>query len=108
MIDAAYHLQVYDADVIFSWSPREFKNFVKGAQLRRIDEFEMSAVQAMFGAKANNAKRLKLKDLYDSDKARKDLEGGNNAKGETLNLERYRKAQAAMKSYRPQQLEKGG
>lgn len=110
MVDAAYYLEVYDTSAIYSWTPREFKNFIKGAQLRKIDAFELAAVQAMFTANASNAKRLKLKDLYDAEKARRDLEKGGKAKEAPLDLTRYRKAQDAMKAYRPQKsnLEKGG
>lgn len=97
-------------DLIYSWTPREFKNFIKGAQLRRIDALEMLAVQAMFSANAANARRLKLKDLYDAEKARRNLENGLNETKPALDLDRYRKAQAAMKAYRPQNsnMKKGG
>jgi len=61
--------------VIYSWTPREFKNFIKGAKLRRIDSLELCAVQALFTGKVKNAKKkIKLKDIYDADKARKEFE----------------------------------
>lgn len=108
-MDAAQHLQVYDVDTIYSWTPREFKNFIKGARLRKIDEFELSAANALFTASAQNTrkKKLTLKDIYDAEKARKEIET-DGKKVEPLNLDRYRRAQAAMKAYRPQGMQKGG
>lgn len=90
---------VYDTDVIYSWTPREFRNFIKGAQLRTIDSYELSAVAAIFNAKVKSKKRVSLKDIYDAEKARKEL--NTPAKSEGLNLERYKKAKAAMKNYKP-------
>lgn len=90
---------MYDTDLIYSWTPREFRNFTKGAQLRTIDAYEMSAITAIFHAKVKSKKRIKLKDIYDAEKARKDLVSP--AKPVELNLERYKKAQAAMRSYKP-------
>lgn len=90
---------MYDTDLIYSWTPREFRNFTKGAQLRTIDSYELSAIQAIFNAKVKSKKRVKLKDIYDAEKARKDLISP--AKPVELNLERYKKAQAAMRSYKP-------
>lgn len=108
-MDAAHFLQVYDTDLIYSWTPREFKNFIKGAQLRQVDAFELSAVSAIFNAKVKNAKtRIKLKDIYNSEAARKEIESDGKAQAPTLNLDRYRKAQEAMKNFRAMALEKGG
>lgn len=109
MVDAAHHLQVYDPGIIYSWSPKEFKNFIKGAQLRKIDEFEMSAANALFTASAQNTKKkkLSLKDIYDAEKARKEIESGG-AKPKSFNLDNHRKAMASMKTYSPQAMKKGG
>jgi len=94
---------VYDIDLIYSWTPREFKNFIKGAQLRTIDSYELSAVSAIFTAKVKSKKRsIKLKDIYDAEQARKDLDTPVDSKKDAgLNLERYKKAQEAMKAYSP-------
>lgn len=108
MVDAAYYLQVYDADTIFSWTPKEFKNFIKGAQLRQIDDYELSAYQALYIEMAHRSKRPKIKDLYDAKKARERLEGGGSEKKAPRDLTRFRNALAAMKNYRPQVTEKGG
>lgn len=90
---------MYDTDLIYSWTPREFRNFTKGAQLRTIDTYELSAISAIFNAKAKNKKRVKLKDIFDAEKARKDLISP--AKPVALNLERYKKAKSAMRNYKP-------
>lgn len=97
--DCAQFLQVYDLDLIYSWTPREFKNFMDGAQLRRVDEHEGMALQAMMQRYANNAKRAKVKDMFDADKARKIvLNGGQAEKGYDLTL--YRKAKKAMQNWK--------
>lgn len=93
---------MYDIDLIYSWTPRQFKNFIKGAQLRTVDEYELAAAIGLFTAKASNSKkRLKLKDIYDADKVRKNMEKSNSKKNEVLSLDRYKKAKEAMKNYSP-------
>ena len=88
--------------MIYSWTPREFKNFLKGAKLRAIDNLEMYAMQALFTGKVKNTRKktLKLKDIFDADKARKEVDNINKVKEQPLHLERYRKAQQAMKNYK--------
>lgn len=107
-MDAAHYLGVYDTKLIYSWTPREFKNFIKGARLSTVDEYEKAAATALWTASAQNSKkRIKLKDLYDAEKARNEIESGSKPK-KVHDLTLYRKAQAAMKAYHPKQLEKGG
>lgn len=97
--DCAQYLQVYDLDLIYSWTPRELRIFLEGAQLRRVDEHEGMALQAMMQRYANNAKRAKVKDMFDADKARKIvLNGGKAEKGYDLTL--YRKAKASLKNWK--------
>lgn len=104
-MDAAHYLGVYDLDVIYSWTPRQFHNLVKGSHLRKVDDYELAAAGALFTAKASNSKKkIKQKDIFDADKARKKIENHKIGKGKAdeasnLNLERYRKAQEAMKQY---------
>lgn len=93
---------VYDLELMYSWTPREFKNFITGAQLRKIDAYELSAASAIFNAKVKGKKRIKLKDVYDSEKARQEVYKGENSKKEPINLERYHKAKQAMKAYKPE------
>ena len=108
-MDASHFLGVYDTEQIYSWSPREFKNFIKGARLRQIDGYELSAANALFIAKAQNGKkRTGLKDLYDADKARKQIDSVEGKKEDALDLTRYRKAQEAMKAWKANPIQKGG
>jgi len=70
-----------------------------GARLRRIDEQEHAAMQAIFYVKAKNKKRINgVKDIYDAEKARKEMLKGT-TKAEPLYLERYKKANKAMETY---------
>lgn len=94
-------LGIYDVDLIYSWTPRQFKNFVKGSQLRVIDSYELAAASAIFNAKVKGKKKIKLKDVYDSEKARTSINNPSAKKDESFSLERYRKAKEAMKGYSP-------
>lgn len=77
--------------------------------MRKISEYEMAAVSAMFNAKVKSKKRsIKLKDIYDADKARKELLSSEKTVDNSLNLERYRQAKKAMKGYQPSMQKKGG
>ena len=57
-----------------------------------IDSYEMCAVQAMYNAKVKSKKRIKLADIYDADKARKEIDKVEGSKAQPLYLDRYRKA----------------
>ncbi|WP_164670968.1 hypothetical protein [Virgibacillus doumboii] len=107
--DAAHYLQVYDIDLIYSWTPREFKTLVKGAQHREIDEFERMARNAMFNRYANNNKHAREKKMFDADKARKRLDQGDKGykDSKVIDFTRYRKAKKAMQQYLSKQ-KKGG
>ncbi|MBD1223295.1 hypothetical protein MST22_17350 [Virgibacillus halodenitrificans] len=108
--DAAHYLQVYDIDLIYSWTPREYRLLVKGAQHREIDEYERMARSAMFNRYASNAKHAKEKKMFDADKARKRLDAGDKKykDSKVINLQRYRKAKKAMELYLANQSKKGG
>ena len=107
-IDAAHYLQVYDTEIIYSWTPREFRNFIKGARLQDIDEIEKIAISAIFVSKAKNKKRINgVKDIYDAEKARKEMLKGT-TKAEPLYLERHKKASKAMETYNPIAFEQKG
>lgn len=113
MIDASHHLQVYDVELIFSWTPSEFKNFVKGAQYRVIDEFERMARGAMMHRYAMNAKSVKEKKMFDAQKARERLtngsEGWKDSRVSIQSSKRYKEAREALDNYLPQlSVKKGG
>lgn len=99
-IDAAQYLQVYDSEIIYSWSPREFQNFIKGSQLKKSDEYEMLATLALFNRYATNAKRPKLRDMFDIDKAKKMILNGGKVTARRINTELYQKAKVAMKKWK--------
>lgn len=108
-MDAARYLHVYDIDTIYSWTPRQFKNFIKGAQLHETDLWEREAAGALFTAKASNSKKkVGIKDLYDGEKMRNQILSVEGKKAPEKYLGRYHAAQAAMKAYRPQNGKKGG
>ena len=107
LIDAAHKLKIYDVDKIYSWTPREFKNFIKGAQLAKIDAYEMSAISAIFQAKVKVKKWVKLKDIFDAEKARKEMDKSLSNESTERHTERYYKAIEAMKNYKPSMNWKG-
>ncbi|MGE7940621.1 hypothetical protein ACQKNB_00900 [Lysinibacillus xylanilyticus] len=66
-----------------------------------VSDYENLAIQAMYIRKADNAKRLKLTDLFDAEKARKRiLEGDKDWKeSKEMDTTLYKKAQADMKAW---------
>lgn len=99
---------MYDIDLIYSWTPREFKNLIKGAQLRRVDDYELTATSAIFNAKVKSKKKVKLKDIYDADKARRAVEYGREKKDEVKYMERWNNAQRALKRLGSKSVKEGG
>lgn len=71
--------------------------------MRTVDELERMAKQAMFNRYAQNAKRATEKKMFDAAVARKrllsDSEDWKDSRDPKVNVDRYRKAQAAMKAY---------
>lgn len=58
---------------MYSWTNREYQNFLKGAHLNEIDELEKFSIGAMFNARANNEKRVNTKKLFNAEKLRKKI-----------------------------------
>lgn len=109
-MDAAHYLGVYDIDLIYSWTPRQYQNLLKGARLKEIDEYEFASTTAIFNAVAQNTSRknLKPKDIFDADKMRNQILSVEGKKEPEKYLGFYNRAKAAMKNYRPQNGKKGG
>lgn len=109
-MDAAQYLQIYDTNIIYSWTPREWKNFLKGAKLRNVDEQELLATGALFNVKAKGLKgSVSVKKIFDAEKSRKAIVNEESKKEKTVvHLDRWKKAQEAMKSYGAMSIEKGG
>lgn len=112
LVNSSHYLEVYDTNLIYSWTPREYKNFVKGAQHREIDRYEQMAKGAMMNRYANNAKSVKEKKMFDADKARKRLNSDSkewkDSRDSVMDLTRYKKAREALNDYKPTFKSKGG
>lgn len=89
---------MYDLDLIYSWTPREYKNFIKGAKLREIDEIELSIVSAVISGRAYHNPKVQTKKFFDANKARKEIlkESVNDKQ---YDLTRYRKAMEALRKH---------
>lgn len=69
-------MNIYDPELILSWTPHEYSLFIKGSQHRQIDRYEEITHSALANAKAQNSKkRVRPKDIFDAEKARRKLEG---------------------------------
>ncbi|MEH6941531.1 hypothetical protein [Bacillus sp. JJ722] len=95
-------MDVYDIDLIDSWTPNEYKAFIKGAQLRIVDEYDNMARMALFYRVANNKKKLNVqKDLFDAETARKRIENGTDDWKESKEMDTalFEKAQSDLKAW---------
>jgi hypothetical protein len=92
-------------ELILSWTPRQFRNFIKGAQHKQIDEYERMARGAMFNRYAMNAKKATEKKMFDADKARKRLEKGSDkwkdSKEPSIQMNQYKRMKKALQGYTP-------
>jgi len=91
--------------LILSWTPNEYRAFIKGAQHREIDTYERMANGAMFNSYAQNAKRATVKKMFDADKARKKVEANDptwkQSRDQTSKWEIARQATEALKGFVP-------
>nr|WP_309101683.1 hypothetical protein [Fredinandcohnia onubensis] len=96
--------------MILSWTPREYRAFIKGAQHREIDEYERMARSAMFNRYAMNAKRASERKMFDAEKARKRLneDNANWKNSRDMDMKRLLKLNEAFKGFTPQFRKKGG
>lgn len=95
-------MQIYDVELIMSWTPNEYKAFKKGALLQVIDEYDNMARMAVFHRIASNKKKLNVaKDLFDAKSARDRIANGDKAWKESKKIDttRHAKAQEAMKKW---------
>jgi hypothetical protein len=103
---------VFDTGLILSWTPNEYKAFIRGAQYREIDDYERMARSAMFNRYAANAKKASLKKMFDADKARKRLENNDpkwkDSKETVFKREHYNRMRQALKGFTPNFSTKGG
>lgn len=104
IVDSARYLQVYDVDLILSWTPKQFGLLLKGAKHKQIDDLEMMSYQAMMTAKASNAKRMTAKKLFDAKKAHQKVDKPSLLEREK---EHIVKMNEAFKGFTPQFTPKG-
>lgn len=103
-------MQIYDVDLIMSWTPNEYKAFKKGALLKVIDDYDNMARMAVFHRIAANKKKLNVaKDLFDAKSARERINGGDGSWKESKKIDttRHAKAQEAMKQWADNLSKKG-
>lgn len=98
-------MNIYDIDLIMSWTPRQYLLLLKGARHRSVDELERMSYLALMTAKASNSKRVNAKKLFNADRERKRIDNPETTeekKKEMVNLNE------AFKGFTPQFRQKGG
>lgn len=101
-MDCAQYMNIYDVDLIMSWTPNEYLALKKGAMLRVVDEYDNLAHMAVFNRIANNKKKLNVsKDLFDAKSARRRIVEGDKGWKESKKVDTtlHSKAQRAMVSW---------
>ncbi|MEW5567387.1 hypothetical protein [Rossellomorea marisflavi] len=94
-----------DEDEILSWTPRYFNLLMKGARHRQVDQLEFMSYQALFNAKANNSKRITAKKIFDSKKARREID---NPEVKEEKMKEMIKLNEAFKGFKPTFIPKKG
>lgn len=97
---------MHDPDLILSWEPWQYKAFIKGAQLKIIDQYEFMAKSAMANRYAQHAKRANERKIFNAKQARRNLELG--LKGTDKNVERLVNLNNKFKGFKPTFIPKGG
>ena len=97
-------------ELIYSWTPREYRNFLQGAQLARIDGFERQVQSAWIAGVVSKPKRSRKenppKKYFDAEKARREvLEGTNNTQMK-LDFTLYDQMREELKTFNWQLVEK--
>ncbi|WP_264989063.1 hypothetical protein [Lysinibacillus piscis] len=97
--------------MIYSWSPREYRNFLQGAQLAKIDEYERQVQSAWIGGMVSKQKKSRKenppKKYFDAEKARKEvLSGTNNTKQMDIDFTLYDQMREELKTFNWQRVEK--
>jgi hypothetical protein len=105
-MNAARQLQVYDIDLIMSWTPHEYILLLEGAKRRTVDELERLSTLAVWTAKANNSKNITAKKLFDPVKAHKEI--GKPESENNVQAKRMKNLSQALKGFTPQFVPKGG
>lgn len=90
--------------LIYSWTPREYRNFLQGSQLAKIDEFDRAIQAAWVAGIVSKQKRSKkeppAKKYFDAEKARKEvLSDTNNTKQIELDFTLYDQMREELKTF---------
>lgn len=98
-------MNIYDIDLIMSWTPRQYLLLLKGARHRNVDELERMSYLALMTAKASNSKRINAKKLFNADKERSRID---NPEIKQEEKQRMVNLNEAFKGFTPQFRKKGG
>ncbi|MDA1478359.1 hypothetical protein [Bacillus changyiensis] len=112
-MNAARYLNIHDPELILSWTPHEYKLFLRGAQYRQIDEIEMMTQNAMFHRYALNKKgQVSPKKMFNADKARRmvdqEKDGWREARDIGPDLEALRRMKKSLAGFQLNFTQKGG
>jgi predicted Co/Zn/Cd cation transporter (cation efflux family) len=92
-------------DKILSWTPAEYKAFIKGAMHAEVDQYQFAARSALMNRVAQNSKHITEKKIFDAEKAHKRVEQGSKDykdSKEVVSLDLYRQAKKDMAGYMKQ------
>lgn len=98
-------------DLIYSWTPKEYRNFLQGSQLAKIDDFERQVQSAWVAGIVSKQKKSRkeppAKKYFDAEKARKEiLSGTNNKQQVKLDFTLYDQMREELKTFNWQLAEK--
>lgn len=84
--------------MIYSWTPKQYLNRIKGARLRLIDENERAITTAILsGSVARSQSKVSVKSVYNAEKLRKEVREGTVKKKKSL--EHFNKAVDAINNF---------
>jgi hypothetical protein len=98
-------MNIYDIDLIMSWTPKQYLLLLKGAKHRNVDELERISISAIWSARASNEKRISAKKLFNADKERSRID---NPEIKQEEKQRMIHLNEAFKGFTPQFRKKGG
>ncbi|WP_342535738.1 hypothetical protein MHI04_11025 [Lysinibacillus sp. FSL K6-1151] len=98
-------------DLIYSWTPKEYCNFLQGSQLAKIDDFERQVQSAWVAGIVSKQKKSRkeppAKKYFDAEKARKEiLSGIDNKQQVKLDFTLYDQMREELKTFNWQLVEK--
>lgn len=97
--------------LIYSWTPKEYRNFLQGSQLAKIDDFERQVQSAWVAGIVSKQKKSRkeppAKKYFDAEKARKEiLSGTDNKQQVKLDFTLYDQMREELKTFNWQLVEK--